>query len=444
MVTRALISMIVAGALLAATAAAAEAQAAPGPPSPYVVVFRDSVTDSGTATSYLASRLAFATSFRYGSALKGFAANLTAGQLALLQADPDVEFVQPDVTFSAAGVQSLAAGETEPVGIRRIGAATTTTVHTSSGVNIAELDTGIDLTNPDLNAVSGANCIKSGAPAQDDNGHGTNVAGIMAAKDQGVVHTTPAGVVGVAPGTRLYAVKVLNRSGTGTLSEILCGINWVTANAAALNIKVANMSLAGSGSAGTNCGNSNGDAEHLAICRSVAAGVTYVAAAGNGATNFAGTVPAAYPEVLTVTAMTDTNGTPGGLGPAACIKGQSDDTYATYSNYAVSAADQAHTIAAPGTCVVSDALGGGTSTYYGTSQAAPHVAATVALCINDGGTPGPCSGLSPANVIAQVTAEAHSAATPQNGPFDPDGFLGDPLQLMTGKYFGYLVDASGY
>jgi subtilisin family serine protease len=402
-------------------------------------VLRDSVKDSGTATSSLANRLAFATNFRYGSALKGFAANLTAGQLAQLQADPDVEFVQPDVTFSAAGTQALAGGETEPVGIRRIGAATTTTVHTSSGVNIAELDTGIDLTNPDLNnAVSGVNCVKSGAPAQDDNGHGTNVAGIMAAEDQGSPLPPPAaGVVGVAPGTRLYAVKVLNRSGTGTLSEILCGINWVTANAGLLNIKVANMSLAGSGSNDNNCGNSNGDAEHVAICRSVAAGVTYVVAAGNSAANFDGTVPAAYPEVLTVTAMTDTNGKPGGLGPPACIKGQADDTYATYSSYG-SAADQGHTIAAPGTCVVSDALGGGTSTYYGTSQAAPHVAATVALCINDGGAPGPCSGLSPANVIAQVIGAARSAATPLNG------FLGDPLRPLTGKYFGYLVDASRY
>ena len=109
----------------------------------------------------------------------------------------------------------LAPGDTLPVGIERIAAATSTQAHGPSGVSVAVLDTGIDLANSDLNAVSGINCIKSGRTAQDDNGHGTNVAGIIAAKDQG------AGVVGVAPGTKLYAVKVLGSTASGTLSQIL-------------------------------------------------------------------------------------------------------------------------------------------------------------------------------------------------------------------------------
>jgi subtilisin family serine protease len=326
----------------------------------------------------------------------------------------------------------LAGSETEPVGIRRIGAATTTSVHAPSGVGVAELDTGIDLTNADLNVASGINCITSGATAQDDNGHGTNVAGVIAAKDQG------AGVVGVAPGTKLYAVKVLNSRSSGTLSQILCGINWVTANASALNVHVANMSLAGNGSNDNNCGNTNHDAEHQAICRSTAAGVAYVAAAGNNSANLANYIPAAYPEVLTTTAMTDTDGLPGALGPAPCLKGQADDKYTTYSNYAVSTSDQAHTIAAPGTCVISDAIGGGTSTYYGTSQAAPHVAGTIALCLDDAGTPGPCSGLPPAKIITTITGAAAAFATISNG------FAGDPLHPIAGKYFGYLASASGY
>lgn len=426
------------GALTVGPALATAAPSVPQPaqalqPVPYVIVYEDSVSSPANATAALHTTAGVDPSFTYASALKGFAASLTPAQLAAVQSDPDVAYVEPDITFTAAGMQSLAAGETEPVGIRRIDAGTLTQVHGSSGVGVAILDTGIDLNNTDLNAVSATNCINPGTPAQDDNGHGTNVAGIIAARDQG------AGVVGVAPGTTLYSVKVLNNKGSGTLSQILCGINWVTANAAALNIRVANMSFAGSGSNDNNCGLTNSDAEHQAICSSVAAGMTYVAAAGNEGKNLAYDIPAAYPQVLTVTAMTDTDGLPGGLGPSACIKGQKDDTYATYSNFAVSTADQAHTIAAPGTCVVSDALGGGLSTYYGTSQAAPYAAGAAALCINDAGTPGPCAGMTPAQIIAKLHTDATADATSTNG------FSGDPLHPVKGtKYFGYLLNASSY
>jgi subtilisin family serine protease len=407
-----------------ATATAAE--------SSYVVVYKRNVNDVSAKTSVLEYRLGFRSRFHYSSALEGFAASLSTSQLQAVDADPDVAFSEPDTTSTVTGTVSLAGGEIGPVGIRRIGAATLFAVHASSGVNIAELDTGIDLANSDLNSSSGVNCINTGAVATDDNGHGTNVAGIIGANNQG------AGVVGVAPGTKLYAVKVLGKTGSGTLSQILCGIDWVTANTAALNIKVANLSFAGSGRNDNNCGYSNNDAEHQAICKSTAAGVTYIAAAGNNSTSFANYVPAAYPEVLTVTATTDTDGLPGGAGPTPCIKGQADDTYATYSNYAASPTDQAHALAAPGTCVISDAIGGGTSTYYGTSQAAPHVTGTVALCLNDGGAPGACSGINPSQIIAKVRADAAAYATTSNG------FFGDPFHPITGKYFGYLVSAGNY
>jgi hypothetical protein len=406
--------------------------AADAAPASYVVVYKNAVAQPATKTASLKAEIKIKPKFTYASAFKGFAATLTAKQLQSVKADPNVAYVEHDVTFHAAGMVALLKGETEPVGVLRVGAATTTQVHMPSGVGVAVLDTGIDLQNADLNAVSGINCIQSGASAQDDNGHGTNVAGIIAAKDQG------AGVVGVAPGTTLYSVKVLDSKGNGTLSQILCGINWVTANAAALNIKVANMSLAGSGANDNNCGLTYKDAEHQAICASVAAGVTYVAAAGNNSASFAKYVPAAYPEVLTVTAMTDTDGLPGGRGPAPCIKGEKDDTYATYSNYAATAADNAHTIAAPGTCIVSDNLGGGLSTYYGTSQAAPFAAGAVALCINDGGVPGPCAGLTPAQIINKIVSGATAAETSANG------FTGDPMHAVRGKYFGPLLSVSGY
>jgi subtilisin len=399
----------------------------------YVVVYKRSITTVGTTTDRFEHHLGFESKLRYSRAIKGFAAHLTDVQRSALAADPDVAFLQPDTTFTAAGLVSLAPGETDPVGIRRIGAATSTQVHPSSGVGVAVLDTGIDLGNRDLAATTGTNCVKPGTSAQDDNGHGTNVAGIIAARDQG------AGVVGVAPGTKLYSIKVLGKTGTGTLSQILCGIDWVTANAGPLGIKVANMSLAGSGANDGNCGRTNNDAEHQAVCASTAAGITYVAAAGNNGTGFGSSVPAAYPEVLTVTAMTDTDGIPGGRGPSSCVRGERDDSYGTYSNYAVSSVDQAHTIAAPGTCVTSDKLGGGTSTYYGTSQAAPHVAGAVALCLDDGGIAGACAGLTPSQIVFKLRADAAAA-----GAAGPTGFTGDPLHPVTGRSYGYVLAASGY
>ena len=402
----------------------------------YVVVYRATVAHPDAATSALEGKHDFKSTHRYRSALRGFSARLSDAQAAALRDERIVDFVQEDARVTAAGETApLLAGETAPAGVRRVRAVGGGLARTAADVGVAVLDTGIDLPNPDLNVVSGKNCISTtaGATAQDDNGHGTHVAGTSAARNRG------AGVVGVAPGTKLYAVKVLNAKRMGTISQIVCGIDWVAANAAALNIKVANLSLTGTGSDDRNCGLTNSDAEHRAVCNAAARGVTIVAAAGNAGTGFANSIPAAYGEVLTVTAMTDTDGAPGGTGPAAaCKKGERDDSYGTYSNYATTAAQQAHTLAAPGTCVVSLNRGTGTATYFGSSQAAPHAAGAVALCHGSGGVPGPCAGLTPAQVIARVRADSGAAWTAATG------FAGDPMRPLTGRHYGPLLDAGGY
>jgi subtilisin len=249
-------------------------------------------------------------------------------------------------------------------------------------VGVAVIDTGIDLSHPDLSPVNnGTNCITPTANANDDNGHGSHVAGTIAARDNDI------GVVGVAPGASLYAVKVLDSAGGGAWSSVICGIDWVTANAG--TIQVANLSLGGralkppSPTSNSNCTNRDNDALHYAICKSAKAGITYAVAAGNSSQDASRFVPAAYSEVITVSALADFNGAAGG-GAAATCRSDVDDTFADFSNYG-----QPVAIAAPGVCIRSTWMNGGYETISGTSMATPHVAGAAALyqAVNRGATP---------------------------------------------------------
>jgi len=331
-----------------------------------IVVFNDDVGNPAQAAAELAARHRADVGFVYEHALKGFSAELPASAVAGISRDPRVAYVETDQ------IATTFAQET-PTGIERIFADDNPNL-TIDGVDdyridvdVAVIDTGIDLDHPDLNVVASVNCSggspfkgKCGNGGDDDNGHGTHVAGTIGALDNDF------GVVGDAPGARLWAVKVLRSNGSGYISWIVAGIDYVTANAD--QIEVANMSL------GCECSSSAMD---TAIANSVAAGVTYAVAAGNSAKDASTFSPANHPDVITVSALADFDGAPGGLAAATCRSDQ-DDTLADFSNFGSSVE-----ITAPGVCILST-VPGGYDTFSGTSMASPHAAGAAAILAASG------------------------------------------------------------
>lgn len=379
------------------------------PASTYLVSLRPLAGDSGAFAALQADLLGFTVLDTYSSAISGFAATMTPAVRNLLAANPLVASIQADRPIRGTA-QYL------PYGITRVHADVSKTASIDAvdppriAVNVAVLDTGVDTGHDDLNVVGGYSCSK-GRSYDDHYGHGTHAAGTIGALDD------RRGVVGVAPGARIFGVKVLDDDANGTTRELLCGIEWVTStrydNDSKNDIAVANLSLGGVGTDDGNCGKSDNDVLHQAICKSVEAGVTYVVAAGNDHEDASKLIPAAYSEVITVSALADADGKPGGEGGSPSCRADEDDTLANFSNYG-SVVD----IAAPGVCIFStmpkDADigdGSGYGTLTGTSFAAPHVAGAAALWIS--GHPG----ASPAEVRSALIAAGNSD---WNNKDDPD------------------------
>lgn len=311
----------------------------------------------------------------FSKAIHGYSAKLDARQLDQVRRDPGVAMVVADEVVSAQG-------QTVPSGVRRV-SGTYSPIAKIDGTDgrvdadVAIVDTGIDRTHPDLNVVGGVNCSTSDRAAwSDDNGHGTHVAGAVGALDNGF------GVVGVAPGVRLWAVRILNSAGNGLLSWYVCGLDWIAAARDPVDptrplFEAVNMSVAKPGSDDHACGAANADILHAAICRLVASGVTVVAAAGNNSFNASRLVPASYDEVITVSALADTDGRPGGLGGNACLSWggyDKDDTFADFSNFGADV-----DLIAPGKCILSTLPHNSYGLLSGTSMAAPLVTGAVAL-----------------------------------------------------------------
>ncbi|MBI4061332.1 MAG: S8 family peptidase [Elusimicrobia bacterium] len=279
----------------------------------------------------------------------------------LLMADArGVDFAPPSASALLKGIEALkqrhsaekfkpaAPGKQEtPWGIARVKAPAAWATSRGKGVKLVVIDTGIDMTHPELAGVikGGWNSISTAATFNDDNGHGTHVSGTIAAKDD------DKGVVGVAPQVDLYGVKVLDANGSGTFDDVIAGMLWAVEN----KMEVASMSL------GANQGN-QALADAVEAMRK--AGVILIAAAGNSGGSVG--YPAAYPGAIAIAAS------------------NAKDKLASFSSRGPSVA-----LIAPGVDVKSTYMEGGYDTLSGTSMSTPHVSGLAALYVatHKGATP---------------------------------------------------------
>ncbi|MET0964882.1 MAG: Ig-like domain-containing protein, partial [Nakamurella sp.] len=198
------------------------------------------------------------------------------------------------------------------------------------------------------------------------------------------------------------------------------------------NIKVVNLSFAAPSADDGNCGNTNADVMHQMVCKLTAAGLVVVASAGNETKDLSYLVPASYDEVLTATNVADYDGVPGGRGTSPCTAIDADDTVYRASNFAVSDADKAHVVAAPGVCPYTTKKGNQVGYIQsGTSMSAAALSGVVLDCLRDGGA---CVGQSVPQVHATIKSAAALAAA------EGHTFRGDPLtNPVAGRYYGYLA-----
>jgi subtilisin family serine protease len=335
------------------------------PPDGYIVVFKDSVERPGRAAQAQLEGRDAELRFVYDTVLNGYSAELSRGALNAVERDPRVKYVAPNTWLEPAA-------QTVPAGIQRISATSNASLDIDGAddvrvnADVAVLDTGVD-GHPDLNVAGHTDCVPADGkpttrqcidgPTAGLKRHGTHVAGTVGAIDNGF------GVVGVAPGARIWDVRVLGEAG-GYLDWMLAGINWVTTHAS--EIEVVNMSLSGPG---------RSVPMEEAIADSIDAGVVYVVAAGNDSANAETRHPANAPGVITVSALADYDGIPGGKGGPNCSNPSGpDDTLATFSNWGDSVE-----VAAPGVCVYSTTPGNSYDSLNGTSMASPHVAGAAAV-----------------------------------------------------------------
>lgn len=313
----------------------------------YICVFQPSLVTKGNVKSEAvrsAAQGGGAVTHTYENTIRGFAMNASAQGMANMMArNPRIAFCEQDQVMSIPTAQAAPGGvtaqaETIPWGVTRVGGGLT-----GSTRKAWVIDTGIDLDHPDLNVNTAlSRSFTREKNADDGNGHGTHVAGTIGAKAGNGI-----GVVGVAPGVQLIAVKVLTRSGSGTNSGVIAGVDYAAANFAAGD--VANMSLGGSFSQALND----------AVIAAAAKGLKFALAAGNESTSATTKSPASanHANIYTISSFAQ------------------GDVWSSFSNFGNPPVD----FAEPGSSIYSTYSSGGYATLSGTSMASPHMAGLLLL-----------------------------------------------------------------
>jgi subtilisin family serine protease len=351
---RALALAIVGALFIAVPASAARQQ---GGRASFIVVLKDSVGRAAPVAADHSRRFGADVRYVYEHALSGYAATLSEDQLGALASDSRVDFIERDGTVAAVTTQTGAAWGIDRIDQRSFPLDSTFTyTNTGAGVKAYIIDTGIRVSHSEFGrrAIDGYDAVDGSLPAADCNGHGTHVSG-----------TVGGATSGVAKGVTLVAVRVLNCNGSGTISGVIAGVDWVTADHAAGQPAAANMSLGGSVSS----------ALDTAVRNSIADGVSYAVAAGNG--NFVGIAqnackysPARVTEAMTIGATDQT------------------DKKASWSNYGDCVDWFAPGVSITSAWNTSDAA---TITISGTSMATPHTAGVAALYLQSNSSASPAT-----------------------------------------------------
>lgn len=362
-------------------------------PQDYIVTFREGTIPAVRAVA--AGNAGAVVRFNYGRINAAAVRVPNANALAALAADPSVTSIIPDRPVSAfqsaqkkpdntgggpgnggGGGGGGKSNQEVPKGVARVGQPGANSDGT--GIGVAVLDTGVDLTHDDLNAIDSFSAF--GGSCQDDGEHGTHVAGIIGALDNNI------DVIGVAPAAQIYCVKVLDSLGNGSDGTVMAGLDWVLLNHSLVvpNITVVNMSLGRPGSLNDNL------ALRGVIQSLHGLDIAVVTSAGNDPfTEVSQQVPAGYPEVIAVASTSAETGSNRCRILASPIAADTASYFTTDGKFE---GGIGVTVSAPGAAqedvgrncrikavgILSTLLGGGTTRKFGTSMSAPHVAGIVA------------------------------------------------------------------